>query len=417
MNFRLTTSIAKTQMLSRKKQSSVAALGVTFGIAMFIAMTGFMTGVNVMLEETMLSASPHIHIYNDIKTEKPPLIERLFEKATSIIIHHQRPSLENKKIRNGLQIARYISNDQRVLGVSPAVSSQVFYNYGPLQLTGIVTGVNIEEESKLFGIDTKLKEGKIEDLKLNPGGIIMGAGLAKKLNVHKGDRLNVTTPTGTVFNLSVVGIFQMGIGQIDDVRSYANIGTVQRFLQKDKSYITDINVKLKELYNSKPMALDYARLFGYKCEDWETANSTILVSFAIRNVITAATVVTILLVAAFGIYNIMNMTIYEKMKDIAILKATGFTGKDVMAIFLTQSMILGAIGGVLGVIIGFLMSLGIEQIPFDTKGALAIDHMPVNYSPVYYIFGLFFGLFTTFIAGLMPSRKAAKIDPVDVIRG
>ena len=74
MNLKLTTSIAKTHLLSRKKQSSIAALGVTFGIAMFIAMTAFMTGVNHLLEETMLSASPHIHIYNDIKTERPSIV-------------------------------------------------------------------------------------------------------------------------------------------------------------------------------------------------------------------------------------------------------------------------------------------------------------------------------------------------------
>ena len=416
MNLKLTTSIAKTHLLSRKKQSSIAALGVTFGIAMFIAMTAFMTGVNHLLEETMLSASPHIHIYNDIKTERPSIVEELFLEK-KIIIHHQRPKSEKKNLRNASQIIHRLQEDKRVFGVSPSVSSQVFYSYGNLQLSGFVSGVNIEDEDRLFSLNTKMKEGSIEDLMMNSNAVLMGAGLAKKLNVHKGDRINITTPSGEIFTLNIVGIFQIGIGQIDDVRSYANIGTVQRILQKDKNYITDINLKLKDLDQSKKIAAEYAKTFNYKAEDWETANATILISFTLRNVITGATVITILLVAGFGIYNIMNMTIYEKMKDIAILKATGFTSKDVMLIFLTQSLIIGLIGGILGLCLGFLMSLGIEKIPFNTGGFLAIDHMPVNFAIKFYIYGISFGLITTFVAGFFPSKKAGRIDPVDIIRG
>jgi len=417
LNFKLTTSIAKTHLLSRKKQSSVAALGVTFGIAMFIAMTSFMTGVNKLLEETMLSASPHIHIYNDIKTQRPSLLEEFFGTRSSIIIQHQRPKQERKDIKNGLQIAGLIAKDPRVAGVSAYLNSQVFYNYGPLQLSGMVSGVNIMDEDRLFDLKSKMKDGEIEDLMMSSNGIIMGSGLAKKLNVHKGDRLNVTTPAGEVFSLNIVGIFQMGIGQIDDVKSYANISTVQRMLQKDKSYITDVHLKLKDLYQSKSIAKEYAEKFGYKSEDWETANATVLVSFTLRNVITGATVITILLVAGFGIYNIMNMTIYEKMKDIAILKAIGFRARDVTMIFITQALFIGFIGGVLGLFFGLLMSLGIERIPFDTGGILNIDHMPVNFELKFYIYGITFGMLTTFIAGLMPSRKAGRIDPVEIIRG
>jgi lipoprotein-releasing system permease protein len=93
-----------------------------------------------------------------------------------------------------------------------------------------------------------MKSGSIEDLKASNDGIIMGTGLAKKLNTTTGERIVISTPQGYTMTLKIVGLFQMGIGTVDNVRSYANISTVQTILQQDKSYITDINVKLKDLH-------------------------------------------------------------------------------------------------------------------------------------------------------------------------
>ena len=121
--------------------------------------------------------------------------------------------------------------------------------------------------------------------------------------------------------------------------------------------------------------------------------------------------------AAFGIYNILNMTIYEKMKDIAILKATGFSGSDVTAIFMTQAIIIGLAGGVLGLLLGFLISYAISRVPFHADTLINIDHMPVKFDPFYYWVGLLFGIVTTSLAGYFPSQKAAKVDSVEIIRG
>lgn len=417
MSLKLTVQIAKTHLLSRKKQTMVAAMGVTFGIAMFIAMVSFMTGVNRLLEDTMLSASPHLHIYNEVKSNRPSVLNGLLGLNQHIIIHHQKPKTEQLNLKNGLQMVTLIKQDKRVLGASANVNTQVFYNYGAMQLNGVIAGVNIFDEDRLFDISSKMKQGRIQDLLIGGNNIIMGSGLAKKLNVHKGDKVTITTPKGVLITLNVAGVFQMGIGAIDDVRSYASVALVQKILQQNKSYITDINIKLNNLYEAKAVADEYRRLFEYRVDDWETANANILVSFTLRNAITFATVLTILMVAGFGIYNIMNMTIYEKMKDIAILKATGFTAKDVMMIFITQALMIGLAGGILGLIIGFFMSLGISNIPFNSGGVLAVDKMPVNFDPLFYVYGISFGMITTILAGFFPSRKAGKIDPVDIIRG
>jgi lipoprotein-releasing system permease protein len=158
-------------------------------------------------------------------------------------------------------------------------------------------------------------------------------------------------------------------------------------------------------------------MFRYKAEDWETANATFLTGNTIRNILTYSVSITLLIVAGFGIYNILNMTIYNKMKDIAILKAMGFAGRDVKLIFMIQSLVIGLIGSLLGLLIGYLLSSLIAQAPFNGGDFISLDHFPVNFDPKYYIIGIVFGVTTTAFAGYMPSRKAEKIDPIEILRG
>ncbi|MBS1488718.1 MAG: ABC transporter permease [Bacteroidetes bacterium] len=414
--FQLTFEIAKVHLLSKPKQTIIAMLGVTFGIAMFIALVGLMTGLNDFTEDITMTSAPDIHIYKDITKPRQSILQQIYPNDM-VWVYHQKPKNELTKVRNAKKIIELIRKNELVRGVAPALSSQVFCNYGPVQLNGYILGVDIMEEDKLFGIKSKMKEGRIEELLANREGIIMGKGLAQKLDTKKGDRVVITTPEGYTMTLKIVGIFQMGIGVIDNVRCYANIGTVQTILQQDPSYITDINIKLTDRHLAKKIAAELEAKFDTKAEDWETANATFLTGVIIRNIITYAVSVTLLIVAGFGIYNILNMTIYNKMKDIAILKAMGFAGGDVKSIFMIQSLIIGVIGAMAGLLIGYGLSVLISKTPFNGGDIISLDHFPVNFDLKFYMIGVVFGVITTAVAGYMPSRKASKIDPIEILRG
>ena len=137
----------------------------------------------------------------------------------------------------------------------------------------------------------------------------------------------------------------------------------------------------------------------------------------VRNIISYAVGVVLLIVAGFGIYNILNMMIYEKLDAIAILKATGFSGSDVRRIFLLLSMVIGLVGGISGLLFGFLMQNLVDSIPFITAALPTVTTFPVDYNPKYYIIAVTFALLTTWIAGWFPARKASQVDPVEIIRG
>lgn len=183
------------------------------------------------------------------------------------------------------------------------------------------------------------------------------------------------------------------------------------------NYITDINIKLHDMEKAPEIARDLEKMYGIKAVDIQQANAQFETGSYVRNLISYAVSITLLIVAGFGIYNILNMLIYEKMNDIAILKATGFSGKDVKRIFLSQALIIGILGGVLGLIVGYGVSVLISHTPFETEALPTIKTYPVSFDPMFYVIGIIFALISTFFAGYLPSRKAQNIDPVEIIRG
>src|SRR5690606_11015064 len=171
-----------------------------------------------------------------------------------------------------------------------------------------------------------------------------------------------TTPAGEQFSLKVVGFFETGLQDFDKVQSYASLTTTQKLLGKGQNYFTEIQVKLKDLNTAPKVAKEYAGMFSTEAEDIQTANAQFDTGSFVRSLISYAVGITLLTVSGFGIYNILNMMIYEKMDSIAILKATGFSGRDVSLIFLSIAATIGVCGGFSGLIFGLLLSFGIDQV-------------------------------------------------------
>lgn len=411
-------NISKTHLLTRKKQTIVAALGVTFGIGAYIILMSFMTGLNGLLDGLILNRTPHVHLYNeDAPSEIQPIDKSNEYRKGLNFVYSVKPLKKRKQIHNALPIMKLLAENPSVKGVTPQVQAQAFYLAGSTQLNGMLLGVDVKAESSLYNLSDYIVEGSTNALVTNENGILLGRGVAKKLSLTVGDIIQIGTVNGDVYPLKIVGFYQSGLAEVDNIQSYVNLKTAQRIIGESRNYITDINLKLIDMANAPAMAKDLANMYNVTAIDIQTANAQFDTGSSIRNLISYAVSITLLIVAGFGIYNILNMLIYEKMNDIAILKATGFSGKDVKYIFLSQAMIIGLIGGIIGLIVGYLMSYLISRAPFETEALPTIKTMPVNFDPMYYAIGIVFALISTYFAGYLPSKKAERIDPVDIIRG
>ena len=281
----------------------------------------------------------------------------------------------------------------------------------------MVSGINISEQLDLFNFDQYVLNGDPLAMDRIDNGIILGAGAAEKMSVGIGDRVQVMSTSGELFPLKIIAIYQSGLAEVDDVQSYVTLKTAQQIQSEGSNFITDIYVKMKDIKDAPVYARQLQNQFGITALDINEANAQFDTGSQIRNIITYAVSITLLIVAGFGIYNILNMVIYEKMNDIAILKATGFSGRDVKLIFMSQAMLIGLAGGFLGLIAGHIISVIIDNTPFEIEALPTITTYPVNFDPKFYFIGVAFALVATFFAGFMPARRAEKIDPVEIIRG
>jgi lipoprotein-releasing system permease protein len=406
--------IAYVYLTSKIKPTVVAVLGVTFGISMYIFMNGFMTGVNDTQADLAFSTLAHIRVYNDGPPAHTDLIRLAYPPSTLSNIRSAKVIQYTEGIKHSGEILSFLRAQPELLAIAPEVNVNVFFRNGANKVNGTICGVDVTNENRVFKSASYVLEGNWNALGYRADGLIVGIGLAKTLSLHVDDNLNVLTSDGISKNFKVIGIFQTNLMSVDKVKAYLSIGATRQLLAKNADSVTDIQMNIGDYNQAETVAERIAPVIPYKTESWESANQQLEAGSRLRNIIAVSVSLTILLVAGFGIYNIMNMTINEKIREIAILKAMGFEGRDITHIFLAQALAIGLFGGVVGMLFGWVVSDIVEHIPFRIA---FLTHLPMAYDVSDYALSFCFGLITTFIAGYLPARKASKVDPVNIIRG
>jgi lipoprotein-releasing system permease protein len=288
----------------------------------------------------------------------------------------------------------------------------VFYNNGQSQITGTTIGFPPDEANRMYNIASYMVQGNINALSQNQNGIVIGSGIADKMNIITGDHINITSSRGVNMTLAVVGIFKTNNSKEDKSKSYVNIATAQQMLKENGVFVTDINVNVKDPETAPQIAGELSMLTGYKAEDWKAANESYMAASRMRKIVITFISFTLLIVSCFGIYNILNMTVSQKINDIAILKAMGFNGRDVVRIFVYQALAIGAIGVMLGVVFALILVQALQHVYIGGD----IGYFPIRFEPWVFLRGILIGLFITFLAGYIPAKKAAKVDPVSIFR-
>jgi len=405
--------IAFKHLSSRLKQTLVAVLSVTFGISMYVFMNSFMTGANEVQTELAFSSMAHIRVYSDLP-ESVPSIAQPTGRDEVVFVRNEKILGDYDGIANAQPIVQFLNENEQVVAVTTQVNQNVTFRNGALKSNGQLSGVEAASEDRMFGLSEMMVEGDWNLLATRTDAIVLGIGLAKRLSVKNGDRLLVSTSEGTEKSLKVAGIIQTNQNNIDKNKAFVNSATARQLLLKNAGFCTDILANLKDYEAAIPVSESLSNSIPYKVEPWQEANEQLQAANGLRNVIALAVSLTILIVAGFGIYNIMNMTVNEKIKEIAILKAMGFDGRDITQIFLVQSLVIGLLGGLVGMVFGFGISRVVDSVPFEFAG---MTTLPIIYSPKIYSLALGFGLVITFLAGYFPASKASKVDPVSIIRG
>jgi lipoprotein-releasing system permease protein len=406
--------IAKVHLTSRFRQLLVAILSVSFGISMYIAMNSFMAGVNNIQTEITFTSMSHIKIFNDLSENITPILPKPKDRNTILMVNNARNIQYTQGIKNADVIKTKLLNMPKIKGIALQLNENVFIRNGVSKTSASLSGIETVNENDLFETEKYIIEGDLSELDKRSDGIILGVGLAQKIGVKTGNTISVTTSEDVSKTFKVIGLIESGNKGADKTRALISIQTARQLFSKNKSYATDVLVNTYDYNNARAVAEKVIKLTDYKVESWQEGNGQLVSSSLLRDILAIAVSLTILIVAGFGIYNIMNMTVNEKIKEIAILKAIGFNGKDVIEIFLTQSVAIGLIGGLVGLFLGNIIVQMLDIVPFTIASH---NTLPVEYNIKDYILAFSFGTIITLIAGYIPSRKASKVDPVEILRG
>lgn len=409
MRLPVNIEIAKTHIVKSFQQTIVASLGVSLGVAVYLFMNSLSSGFTDFSRDNIFQVSAHIKVYRDDVLSKP--LSKTDPNKLNLIVNPQITTL-SKTLINPAQILENVKKQPYITNGIVQIDYTLFYNRGKTQVKGNGIGVNMIEYNEMFNTQKHMLAGSISELQSASNGIIIGSGVAEKLSLKLGDNITATSSYGVIKVLKIVGIFKFGNRQIDDSRSYVNINTAQQFLKEGPSYVNTIYANTLDPEKTDLYVKKLQGITDYTIEDWKTTNADVLSTDKTRVTMMNSISIAILVLAGFIIYNILSSTISQKINDIAILKATGFSSRDVIVIFLFEALIMGAIGTIIGLGLGSILIFILSQIYMGAP----VGYFPITFELSLYIMSFGLGLLMTLLAGYLPSRKASHVDPVDIFR-
>ena len=236
------------------------------------------------------------------------------------------------------------------------------------------------------------------------------------LGVKVGDTVQLLSPSGEYWRFTVAAIARGGVGSVDSTRVYCHLKIAQRLLRKPYP-ATMILYKLRDPDSAPDLAQHFEQLFQHEARSWQEREQSNLALLLTLRVSTGITVSLIILLAGFGIFNVLTMTVLSKIREIAILRSIGYSRRDISAIFLWQGALIASLGSVIGCIIGGLSVIGVSHIPLRVRGILYADYFPVASDWHHYLWATVLATIAVAIASWVPAHRAGQLPPVATLRG
>lgn len=409
---RLLTSIAARHLAGRRRQTLVAVSGVAVGVGFFLAVSAMMIGSQNDFIKTLIDAAPHIIISDELRSPPPQPGVRTY-KSAAIDLRHYRVRNEVRGLKGWPEILRAVNALPGAVG-SPSLTGAITLRSGGREEALTIVGVDPAVEEKVSAIEDKLRTGRLRDLESTQGGIIIGEEMARRLGLATGDVVGATSASGNNRSLRIVGLFKRGQTQLSSSLGYVLLREAQSLLGRP-FIINRIGVHLDDPYAAQPISRRLEERFAYKAESWEERSADLLSLLVTRNVIMYSVVSAILLVASFGIYTVVSNSVSDKRRDIAIMRSIGFSETDLQLIFVFEGLALALIGILVGWLLGYGLLVILGSLHFPIAGDN--ERLPLDRSARQYAIAAAASLFSGVIAAWLPARKAARVDPVDILRG
>ncbi|MGC8596058.1 MAG: ABC transporter permease [Candidatus Kryptoniota bacterium] len=412
-------SVALRHLSEKKKQTILVIAGIAIGAMVLIVTFALANGIMSDIQSKIIDISPLITIKGEkVKAKERLLVDsRASSRSRYIMTSHVIPD-EKKEIRPYIQTVSLVDRLSGVDAVSPYVFIQGIIQRGAVTHQCIVKGIIPEREAKIGQLKKNVVSGSLAELEFTSNGILLGSGLAKKVNAKYHQIIRFTGGKGELYNVVVVGTFTSGFSSVDDNNAFINLRLAQTIAGISENAVSGIGIHTTSLSAVNSLSRKIEELTGYKTETWEEANKNLLDIFQRNNRITFFLVVFVFVVAGFGISNVLITIVLQKQKDIAVMKSMGVSKATIEWIFLVEGLILGTIGALTGCAGGHYLTNLISSLPVSYgQGAVVRSTHIVTVQKIsdFLLTGVF-SILVSALSSLGPARRAARLNPVDILR-
>jgi lipoprotein-releasing system permease protein len=383
---KLSFSIALRFLRSGRGQTALIAVGIAVGVSVQIFIGLLIQGLQIDLVDTTIGSSSQITITS---TNEEKLIK-----------DWERTVYEAKLF------------EPEIINVSPAVDGPASIDYETDIDPVVIRGFNLSDSDPIYGFTDGLYEGSLPTQR---DEAIIGRELAVKTGTKPGDRITLLTPDGGFTRLTVTGLFDLGVSSLNENWVVTTLDTAQGILGAGNS-VTSVEMQVSEVFDADILAekLEYS-ISGkdLRIDNWKDQNASLLSGLNGQSVSSYMIQVFVLVAVLLGISSVLAISVVQRSKQLGILKAMGILDSDASLIFVFQGLMLGLLGAVLGIALGFGLLWSF------TKFALNPDGTPVL--PIYINYGFIalsgsFAVISAMIASLIPARLSSRLNPIEVIK-
>lgn len=411
-------NIALRQLTNRKRQTILTVSGIGVGVMVLISAVSLMDGLLQGFIDKIVNIAPHIVVSGE--KIKPTVRDTLVEAGGKTYINFIKnvERRDEEIIKNYPGIINIIRSESIITVAAPVVSENVIAKFGTLSQPLEIFGIKPEEQDKIVKFSENMLSGRFSDLGKTPDGIMMGSTATGDFSVRAGDKLQLVSTEGNVFTVKVLGIFSTGINDIDN-NAYINLRLAQNIGGYPADEVTQLYLRVSDLPKDAAAARAIEKQTNYRAKTWEETAASVIALYRMISMMVYFLVFFVILVAGFGVSNVLITNVLEKYRDIAILKSIGFKKSEITGIYILQGMIVAVIGALIGCILGFILIeiLGSIRTTPSQTGAIRSDRLQMGRSPWYFILASSFALIVSLIASIGPSRGASKVNPVEILRG
>lgn len=403
-------SLAIKYLFSKKRQSLFTLLGIFLGAAGFIIISGFFIGFKDFMINNLVNNSAHIFIQaRQDFLETHELDQAFFNEKYKHIFWESVPAGEkdSNRIEGPQGWYKRLDADPRVNVYSPQLVVAALFSKGGAPISAGLTGCLPEKQSLVNTVAENMVQGKFSDFAAGGNRIIVGQELLNRLGAKIFQNVMVSVGNGAQTPFQIVGSFDSG-NKRSDLQAFGFLSDVQK-INQTKNHINQIDVRLFDYDLSTGMASTWSGFSIELIESWDQRNSNIFSIFALQAMMRNIIVAVVMLVAGFGIYNVLMMTVTQKIKDIAILQTMGYESWEIRSLFLFQGLILGLIGAMLGLIAGYFVCKYLQTLPFGGRpdSTRPAGHLTIVLTLAVYIQASLLSVLSALLASYLPARSAA----------